>query len=158
MDKKNYIYGFDISIASPGCAIFDIDGNPIFFDSLFTNPKESTGKRLKAIATWVLDLREKYPPNKIIIERAFNRYNNVTAQLYRVHGVINMIFWDMEQIYYTPRDIKLTILKGTATKAELREKINTVYKNITFKSEDESDSCAVALSYFVKNKIIDWKK
>jgi Holliday junction resolvasome RuvABC endonuclease subunit len=76
--------------------------------------------------------------------------------LYRVHGIINFLFWDCEQIYYTPKTIKKFILSGNATKKQVQEKIKEVYKDIEFENEDESDSCAICLTYFIDKGIIKW--
>lgn len=158
MDGKNYIFGFDPSISCVGISVFDFDGNPVLVGSIETKKSDTTGKRLRDIADFLLKLREEYTPSAVVIERAFSRFNNSTAAIYRVHGVINLLFWDIVQIYYPPKDIKATILKGTATKKDLQDKIKTIYSNIEFKNEDESDAFAVSLSYLIKNKVIDWKK
>lgn len=151
----NFIYAFDLSLSCSGVVIFDEMGNPVHVTSIPTNEKLGTALRLKHIATELLTLRELYPPKRIILERAFSRFNQATAALYRVHGVVNMLFWDVEQIYYTPKDIKATLVRGNATKAQLAEKIKQKYNQVVFQNDDESDAFAVGLTYFLKNNLME---
>jgi Holliday junction resolvasome RuvABC endonuclease subunit len=156
--EKKYIYAFDLSMACSGISIFDENGNPVKVCSVATNAKDSTGARLKSIATFILDLMEKYPASTIVLERAFSRFNNATAALYKVHGIVQLLFWDIPQVYYTPKDIKCTILKGNATKTQIQEKLREKFPDIDFTNEDESDSFSVGISYFIKNNLIEkWK-
>jgi Holliday junction resolvasome RuvABC endonuclease subunit len=155
---KKYIYAFDLSMSCSGISIFDEIGNPVKICSVATNAKDSTGARLKSIATFILDLMEEYQANTIVLERAFSRFNNATAALYKVHGVVQLLFWDIPQVYYTPKDIKCTILKGNATKTQIQEKLRGKFPDISFTNEDESDSFSVGISYFIKNNLITkWK-
>ena len=149
--KKKYIYGLDLSMADTGIVIFD-DINPVYIDNIKTNKNESHGKRLKQIYDFILNLKKKYPPLVVCIERGFSRYNTSTAVLYRVHGIINMLFYDIEQIYYPPKKVKEIILRGNATKSEIMKKILQIYPDITFKNDNESDAFAVALTYLVDRK------
>ena len=154
---NEYVYGFDLSMSCTGISIFDLNGNIVKVCSIATNDKDTHGKRLKTIADFILVLKEQYPAKKIIIERAFSRFNVSTAVLYRCHGLLNYLFYDCEQIYYTPKDIKAVILNGKATKKQIQEKIIEIYPDIKFENEDESDSTSVVLTYFIKNKIIEWR-
>ena len=149
--KKKYIYGLDLSMADTGIVIFD-ENNPVYINNIKTNNKETHGKRLKQIYDFMLDLKKKYPPSIICIERGFSRFNTSTAVLYKVHGVINMVFYDIEQIYYPPKKIKETVLKGNATKIQIMNKILQIYPNIDFKNDNESDAFAVVLTYLVDKK------
>lgn len=154
-----------------GVTIFDLFGNSVYIghvttEHLKTKKNFEYGERLKHVADFLLELKEKYPPEKVCIERTFNRFNISTAVLYRVHGVAHYIFQDVEQIYYAPKEIKATILNGKATKKQIQDEIKRRYPNIKFneiklkkdkkkeESKDESDSFAIGLTYFIKNKII----
>lgn len=154
---NEYVYGFDLSMSCTGISIFDLNGNIIKVCSIATKDKDTHGKRLKVIADFILALREQYPVKKIIIERAFSRFNTSTAVIYRVHGLISYLFYDVEQIYYAPKDIKATILNGKATKKQVQEKIISEYPDIKFENEDESDAVSTGLAYFIKNKTIEWR-
>jgi Holliday junction resolvasome RuvABC endonuclease subunit len=155
---NKYIYGFDLSMDCTGVSIFDTKGNPIFVTSIQTNKKHSHGFRLKQIADVLLELKEKYPTNIISIERGFARFNTSTQVIYRVHGLANYLFYDCEQIYYPPKKVKEAIYKGDATKKQIQDKILTLFPSIKFQNEDESDSFAVGLTYFIKEKNINFNK
>jgi Holliday junction resolvasome RuvABC endonuclease subunit len=155
---KNYIYAFDPSLSCTGVSIFKENGSFELISSIATKDKDTHGKRLKEIGISILEYRLLYPTKLIILERGFSRFHNATAALYKVHGLLNYLFWDCEQIYYPPKKIKQHILKGNATKKQIKEKILKTYKNIKFKNDDESDAFSVGLTYFIEKGIIKWDK
>ena len=143
---------------STGFCIFDENMNPVLIDSIPTIKSQSHGKRLKVIALKMSELKTKYPTETIVIERGFSRFNMSTQVIYRVHGVCNLIYHDKEQIYYPPKTVKEAILKGDATKKQVQEVIKSKYPDVVFKNEDESDSYAVGLTYFIKTGKLKWEK
>ena len=143
---------------STGFCIFDENMNPVLIDSIPTKKSQSHGKRLKVIADKLTELKQKYPPEVIVIERGFSRFNMSTQVIYRVHGILNYIMSEFEQIYYPPKTVKEAILKGNATKKQVQEVIKNKYPDIVFKNEDESDSYAVGLTYFIKTGKLKWDK
>lgn len=143
---------------STGVCIFDENMNPVLIDSIPTKKSQSHGKRLKVIADKMIELKEKYPPKVIVIERGFSRFNMATQVIYRVHGVCNLIFHDCEQIYYPPKTVKEAILGGNATKKQVEESIKRKYPDLIFSNNDESDSVAVGLTYFIKTGKLEWVK
>lgn len=142
----SYIYGLDLSMSDTGITIFD-DTKPIFIGSVATNPEKSHGERLKEIYDFLLFLKEKYPPSVVCIERGFTRFNKSTQVVYRVVGIVNMLFYDIEQIYYSPKQVKASLVDGKASKEDLSNKINEMYPDIIFKNNDESDAFAIVLTY-----------
>jgi len=143
---------------STGFCIFDENMNPVLIDSIPTKKSQSHGKRLKVIADKLTELKQKYPPEVIVIERGFSRFNMSTQVIYRVHGICNLIFYNCDQIYYPPKTVKEAILKGNATKKQVQEVIKNKYPDVVFKNEDESDSYAVGLTYFIKTEKLKWDK
>ena len=158
MDGKNYIFGIDPSLSCVGFSVFDTNGNPVHICHIKTNENDTLGKRLRDIADFLIELRNKYPASIVAIEQSFSRYNKATSMIYRVHGIVNLIFWDLPQIYFAPTSVKATILSGRASKEEIQEKIKNVYKDVKFANNDESDSFSVGLTYFIKNGLIKWEK
>jgi Holliday junction resolvasome RuvABC endonuclease subunit len=153
-----YIYGLDLSMSNTGVAIFDLQGNFVKVCSVATKDKDSHGKRLKVIADFLLELKEIYPAKVVVIERAFSRFNTSTAVIYRVHGVVQYLFYDILQIYYPPKLIKAELLGGKSTKKQIQDEIIKQYPDIKFDNEDESDAMSVALTYFSrKNKGLEVK-
>lgn len=164
---ENYIYAFDLSMACTGIVIFDKEVNPVFIGNIQTKDKDSHGIRLKQIADFILELRTKFPTNKIVLERGFSRFNISTQVIYRVHGLVNYLFSDCEQIYYPPKQIKAAILDGKASKKEIQDAIKVKYPTVQFnciklkkskgkeESKDESDAFATGLTYFILEKKMD---
>ena len=143
---------------STGFCIFDEDMKPVLIDSIPTKKSQSHGKRLKVIAVKMAELKTNYPTKTIVIERGFSRFNMATQVIYRVHGVCNLIFHDVEQIYYPPKTVKEAILGGNATKKQVQEEIKKRYPDLVFKNDDESDSVAVGITYFIKTGKLVWVK
>jgi len=149
---KKYIWGLDLSLKNTGVTIFQ-DNKPIFIGSTMTKDKQTHGVRLKQIYDYLSELKDKYPPSVVCIERAFSRFNTSTAVIYRVHGIVNLLFYDVEQVYYPPKTIKESILKGNATKKEVMEEVLKLYPNVTFENDDQSDSFAIVVTYLNKSKV-----
>lgn len=151
-----YVYALDLSLSNMGVAIFDKGGNIVKIMSKMTHPKSTTGRRLQDLLNFLIDLDKEYKAEKIIIEQGFTQFNTATQQLYRVHGVINCLFAENEQIYYAPTTIKKIITgNGKADKKEVQNKLLEWYPGIKFKNNDESDAVAIGLTYFVEKV---WKK
>ncbi|AJA41376.1 crossover junction endodeoxyribonuclease RuvC [Geobacillus virus E3] len=154
-----YLWAFDLSMSNTGIAIFDLHTyEPIHITSIKTNDKHSHGKRLYHIAKEIHSLRNQYPAGLVVIERGFSKHNISTQVTYRVHGVVNYLFHDVEQIYYPPKTVKEAIIRGDATKKFVRQIIESHYPNVKFKNEDESDAFAVGLCWLIKNEKIKWEK
>ena len=142
-----------------GVTIFNLETmQPIHISSIPTNKKHTHGKRLYIIGQELIELKDKYTPSVVAIERGFSRFNTSTQVIYRVHGLINYLFHDVEQIYYPPKKVKEAIVRGDATKKFVRQMIESKYPDIVFENEDESDAFAIALTYLIENKLIKWEK
>lgn len=162
-----YIIGLDLSLSSTGVAVYDTEKSKFVHVSSISTMDELRekeipvatfdGMRLRIIYDYLLKIQEKYKKKDCVvaIERGFTMHNKTTQQLYRVHGVANLVFSEYEQFYYPPKTVKATVYDGTATKEELATLIET-RTNAEFMNYDESDACAVALTYAIKNKLIYW--
>ncbi|ALS22081.1 crossover junction endodeoxyribonuclease RuvC [Paenibacillus naphthalenovorans] len=156
---SNHLYGFDISMEQTGITIFDLRTlKPIHITSVKTNEKHTHGMRLYTIASVVEELKNTYEPKVVAIERGFSRFNTSTQVIYRAHGLVNYLMRDYEQNYYPPKQVKEAIVRGDATKKFVQDIIQVAYPDIVFNNEDESDSFAVALTYLIKNKLLEWDK
>lgn len=154
-----YLWAFDLSMSNTGIVIFDLHTyQPVHIASIKTNDKHSHGKRLYHIAKEIHRLKEKYPVSIVAIERGFSRHNTSTQVTYRVHGLINYLFHETEQIYYPPKTVKEVIVRGDATKEFVRQIIESHYPSVKFENEDESDAFAVGLCWLIKNGKIKWEK
>ena len=155
---KMYIYGMDLSLSSSGIVIFDENAQPVKILTIKTSVQQKHGRRLRKIAEELLVLTEQYPPKVLVCEGAFYRYPKATEALYKVHGVVNYLFYDKKIVTYAPRSVKAFILKGNSTKHEIGVRIKRTYPNVEFENDDESDAFAVGLSYFIDERLIKWTK
>ena len=152
---KTYIWAFDLSLSCTGISIFDDDGSIVFINSIDTRREEGHSGKLKYIADVILPLKEIYKPSIAIIEKGFTRFNTSTQVIFRVHGLINYLFYDVKQVYYEATMVKKTITgKGNVTKEELRDAIWRKYPAVVFSNLDESDSFAVGLCYLYEKGIL----
>lgn len=149
--KHQYIYGLDLSMSDTGVTIFDGD-KPVFIGSIATNPKKTHGERLKEIYDFLSFLKDKYTPNVVCIERGFNRFNKSSEAVWKTHGIVNLLFYDKEIVYYSPTTVKATLVDGKASKEELENKILELYPDVKFRNNDESDSFAIVLTHLYKEK------
>jgi Holliday junction resolvasome RuvABC endonuclease subunit len=150
-----YIYAFDLSLSCTGVTIFSNEGVPILIESFETKSEKQTSGKLKLIADKVLELKEKYEPEKIILEGCFTRFNTSTQQIYRVHGLINYLFWEFPQIYFQPMSVKKQVGgRGNMKKDEIQKIILEKYPDINFENTDQSDAFSVGLCYFIKEGVL----
>jgi Holliday junction resolvasome RuvABC endonuclease subunit len=158
-DRLSYLYGLDLSMENTGVTIFNLESKqPIHISSIPTNKKHTHGKRLYIIGQELIKLKDKYPPSIIAIERGFSRFNTSTQVIYRVHGLVNYLFHDIEQVYYPPKKVKEAIIRGDAAKKLVRQVIENKYPDVKFDDEDQSDSFAIGICYLIENKLIEWNK
>jgi len=156
---EGYLYAFDLSMSCTGLVIFDITTlNPVKIMSTETNDKLEHGERLNVFREEWSKVIKEYTPTEVTIERGFSRFNTSTQVIYRVHGVCNELFSSYPQTYYPPKSVKEAILKGDASKAKVRERIEKEYPDLNFNNEDESDAFAVGLTHLIKTKRLIWKK
>lgn len=149
------IISFDLSLSCTGYSIFDNDGSFIKTGHIETDKGKSTPLRLKQVASILKKLKKEYKPKLILIEKGFYRYNTSTEQVFRVHGITNLIFCDAEQIEIHATSVrKLVEGHGNIDKDTLRKYISKKYPDIDFENYDEIDSFALGLAYFIKEGII----
>ena len=158
-NSLKYLYAFDLSMSCTGLVIFNIDTyESLLITSFSTKDNDTHGVRLNQIKEGISELLDKYPPCEVAIERGFSRFNLSTQVSYRVHGVINELFKDYKQTYYPPKKVKEAILKGTATKKQLQDKIIKVYPDLEFTNEDQSDAFAVGITHLINKYKMKWVK
>lgn len=150
-----YIWAFDLSMSCTGISIFSNDGVPVLVTSIETKSEKEHSGKLKLIADKVLELKKQYPAEKIVIENAFSRFNISTQTLYRVHGLINYLFWDaIEQIYFQATTIKKTVGgRGNLKKEEIKKFVLSRFPELKLTNLDESDSVSVGICYFLQKGV-----
>ncbi len=154
--SETYVYALDLSLNSTGVCIFTNDGKIVEIMTIDTHKEKETKFKLKLIGDDFNKLIKTYPPEVVVIEQGFTRFNASTQAIFRVHGLVNYLFCDYKQIYYPATTVKKTIGgKGNMTKEELQQIIINDNKNIEFDNYDESDAYAVGLTYFASKKEIN---
>lgn len=164
----DFLWGMDLSMKCTGITIYDLTDKKFVYVGSFNTEKiyatklnkglYLNGVKLKHIIDWVKVLMKQYPPTQVAIERGFSRFNTETQVVFRVHGAINCMLWQTPQVYYPPKTVKAMIYKGDATKKEVARVIQNNYIDVEFANEDESDSFAVALTYLIKEGLIEFEK
>lgn len=159
LNENAYIYALDISLNSTGLCVFTNDGKLVEMTTIDTHKEGNTQLKLKLIGDTLLEFKKKYPPNTVAIEQGFTKYNKSTQQIFRVHGVVNYIFYDCEQIYYPATTVKKAVSgRGDISKKELQKLILEKNKNLKFRNNDESDAYSVGMTHFLKRRADDNKK
>lgn len=150
-----YVIAIDISLSSSGVAIFSQDGKIKKLLTVETDSKSDTQIRLKKIADEMNKIKKEYSPSVVVLEQGFSRFNISTQQLFRCHGLINYLFWDVEQVYYHSTTVRKVVYgKGNIKKEILRDYILEKYKDIEFRNLDESDAVGVGLCFFKDKGIL----
>jgi len=165
---KRYLYGLDISMKNTGLAIYDLDEHKFVYIGSFSTEKiyatrqykglDKNSLKLKKITEWFKEIYKQYPPACAGIERMFSRFNMETQTIAKATGVIQCMIWNKPQELYPPKEVKAHIWHGDASKDDLAKVIMEAYPYIEFANEDESDATAVAITYLIKNGLIDWVK
>jgi crossover junction endodeoxyribonuclease RuvC len=158
--------GIDQGVANCGYAIVQIDNDEeikvIDSGCIRTNSKDTLGKRLLKLHSFIEKLITKYNPQMIGCERMFfngtqktgrNKsasmmYTNMaTAILHIVSTQANIQFFD-----YPPTTVKKIITGyGRANKEEVIEKVKDITK-IDIKTEHQADAIAIGITTLIKYK------
>jgi Holliday junction resolvasome RuvABC endonuclease subunit len=148
-----YIITFDLSLNSTGYCVFTDKGKFIDKGTIAPSLEFDIQNKLKFIADKVKKLKRKYDIKYIIIERGFSRFNEITQKLFRVVGLINYLFYDVEQIYITAKSVRKIICgNGNIKKEDFFMFIKDNNKKIKFNNNDEGDAYALGKAYFLQQK------
>lgn len=154
-----YLYALDLSMSRSGLVIMDIDAYEAkVITSFKTDSDQEHGLRLKRIADGIKKYVKDYPVTEVAIERGFTQFNNATQVTFRVHGVVNYLFCNFKQTYYTPKTVKLAVTgDGNASKEQVMQSIMMRYPDAKFMNEDESDAFAIAITHCIKKYGLKWR-
>lgn len=154
-----YIYGLDISLANTGVGILNLlTLEPELITSIPTKSKQTRGQRLHTIREQMNKIVTQYPPEIIVIENSFNKFNKEVKAIQNAVGVILEVLHPFsEPIAYAPTTIKKEITgNGKADKDVVRKYIEKAYPSIIFNNNDESDAFGILLTHLIKSKLISW--
>lgn len=146
---------FDLSLSCTGYSVFGDDGTFVRNGHIETDKGDDTPLRLETIAKQMRLLKRKYDPNVVVIERGFYRFAGSSEQIWKVHGVTNLIFSKYEQVEIHATSVrKLVAGKGNMKKLDFEEYIRKEYPSIEFANGDEIDSFALGIAYLEMKGVI----
>ncbi len=144
------ILGLDIGYDRCGVCIID-EGIIVFSGLIITDKTLTTSKRLNILRNDLVDIKNKYKPDKVGIEKLFfNRKNIIFEKVCMSKGVALELFCDCEIHEIEPKRIKKEVIgNGDADKKEvaavLSKLINT---DLTNYMDDVVD--AIAIAFYVE--------
>jgi crossover junction endodeoxyribonuclease RuvC len=151
----NYIYGLDLSLSNSGIAIFSNDAKLIYLTSIDTKMVKEHQEKLQIIGTGMLKLKKEYPPEKVIFERGFSRFARSTEAVFKVVGLVQYLFSEQEQIFYSPMTIKKIVAgAGNVKKDEVYRVVSKLYPQILMENFDQSDAVSVCVCHFKKTGVM----
>ena len=149
------VIAFDLSLSCSGYSIFRDDGKFVKTGHIATDGEESTPIRLKYISKQLNKLKKEYKPKTIIIEQGFSRHARSTQQIFRVHGITNLIFCEVEQVEIHATHVRKVVTgQGNMKKEELSQYIVENYPKIKFENFDEVDSFTLGIAYFKEKGVM----
>lgn len=151
-----YLLSLDISLTKTGWAIHTLDADLVAYGVI--EPKGKNTHRLSYLHTELQKVMEKYFPLHPIVVRegGIVRYNQATKQIFKAHGVVELVFKA-----YDIQDIPIQTIKAWARKAIgekgnrmdkeiVKEAVKRVYPTHIFsfhKGGDDADAIAIGKIY-----------
>ncbi len=152
-NEEKVLMAVDLSLSNTGVAIFDLNENIVNISSISTDSKEEHPKRIRKIVDEILDLANKFKPMVIVLEKGFFRFAASSAALNRVQGAIMYVLHNYDMVFYSPSTIKKAVSgKGNSSKEIVKESVLKKYPDLTLNNLDESDACAIGMTYFIKGR------
>lgn len=151
------ILGLDLSLNNTGYAIVEFSGGDIEVIEkglMKAKSNETHSKKLRRQYRKLNRLKDAYKDKRLIIVKESLHYGRpkTSAILGKIHGVVDLVF---PRIYeYGASTIKKEVAgKGNAKKEEVEEAVKSMVKlgqDMRFKTDDESDAVAVAITHYLK--------
>jgi len=161
------ILAFDIS-ASPGVAVIEIKKNKpklLYVDSVKTDTKNTDAQRYEYITAFAVKAIHEYGPFDAVCREKYtgsSRSKRAKQLVYGAWAAIDMACGKYGYAIDEKDEIvasaikKATAGKGGASKEEVADGVRRILnEDIAFKSDDESDAVAVALTYAIREGLID---
>lgn len=170
--KPQLYAGLDLSLTSPGFAIISVDQNSeghripslVEVSVIKTDTSETQPLRYEVIEAHALLFFRKYTGLTAIIREVWPPSRNY-AQNDKLHGAWSAVDRALSRLglavteNLTPSTVKKTVTgKGTAEKPEVAAAVSRILRLEERKwaaGYDDSDACAVALAYLIRDGLID---
>lgn len=159
----NLYLGLDLSLSCPAFAVIGVKaGKPYLVEKshVKTSSKQWHGVRLLKIEAELQRYLLKYDFDAIAREKGFSRHNTTTQALFKVVGVSDLTVArgnGTPIVDIAPTTVKRVIAgNGKASKDEVADGVSALLEDnsVTFTTDDESDACAVALTYLIEKGVI----
>ena len=162
------ILAFDIS-ASPGVAVLEIKRNKprlLYVDSVKTDTKFTDSQRYEYITAFAVKAIHEYGPFDVVVREKYvgnSRSKRAKQLVYGAWAAVDMALGkysyviDEKEHEIVAAQIKSLVGgRGAAGKDKVADGVRRILgEDIEFKTDDESDACAVALAYAIREKLIE---
>jgi crossover junction endodeoxyribonuclease RuvC len=157
------ILAMDLSITCPAFAVTKVENGKVtvlHLSHVKTSSTQWDGARLLKIAEHMRSILEQHPDILYLVrEKGFSHRPMVTQKLFRVVGVSDLVahqsgYKAIKE--YTPTSVKKAVTgNGKADKDFVAMGVSAYLNiNIQFKTDDESDAVAVAITFYKDKKLI----
>ncbi len=154
MEQEQIILSFDPGSRKLGWAVLS-DKAVLFGQGVIIASQNDRIKRFRKLFEAIVKLFERYRPTVVVIESAFVSFKNAVIPLAQVQGLILALSFlnKAEVFFYSPSVVKQSVLKGNATKQQVR---NCIKKRFALNDLqiDASDAIAVGLCFLQKKEIM----
>src|SRR5690606_13764555 len=160
------ILEFDIS-ASPGVAVIEIKRGKLkllYVDSVKTDTKNTDARRYNYIEAFAVKAIHEYGPFDVVCREKYtgsSRSKRAKQLVYGAWAAIDIALGKYGYVIDEKDEIVASSLKkavagkGGADKEEVADGVRKILgKDIEFKTDDESDAVAVALTYAIREGLI----
>lgn len=153
------ILAIDVGIVNIGYAIFDIHEDGITYlcsGYLCTKHKSQTKERLQIIYDYFSTMIKKTDIKTLVYEQPIFNRGVSGANVVKAEGVLLLLAGinELNCYSYTASCVKKTLTKlGKADKKDVENGVNKFLNlKLTFKTDHESDACAIGITHFLKSQ------
>jgi crossover junction endodeoxyribonuclease RuvC len=149
------IIGIDPGLTKTGVGIIDVNNNIASYISsttIYSSTSQQLSVRLKHFHDNLNEIVKYYQPDVSAIEEIFLNSNPMSSlKLGHARGalILSLAICNLDVFEYSTTQIKKTVTGvGRADKKQIQMMVKVILPNAQFKTEDEADSLAVALTHF----------
>jgi crossover junction endodeoxyribonuclease RuvC len=149
------IIGIDPGLTKTGVGIIDVKNNTASYISsttIYSSTSQQLSVRLKHFHDNLTEIVKYYQPDVSAIEEIFLNSNPMSSlKLGHARGalILSLAICNLDVFEYSTTQIKKTVTGvGRADKNQIKLMVKVILPNAQFKTEDEADALAVALTHF----------
>lgn len=150
------IMGLDIGYDRCGVCILNEDGSIEFSCLIVTDKKDHIKDRLHTLHEDLLEIKKKYNPNAVAVERLFfNRKNSTFEKICMSKGIAMELFSNCEIEEIEPKRMKKELIgSGDADKEMVKLALSKILSaNLDSYMDDVTDAIGLALFLHQKYKL-----